>query len=91
MGGSIGGEYGSFDYYKGKVTGGGEVTEKFRFFAAADVESINDYKDPTFGTVYNSEVDKKNIGGNFIYSFSDRHELRLGGNYSDLTSESPSW
>ena len=91
LGGSIGGEYGSFDYYKGQVTGGGEVNEKFRFFAAADVDGIDDYDDPTFGTVYNTGVEKKNIGGNFIYTFSDRHELRLGGNYSDLTSESPSW
>ncbi len=91
LGGSIGGEYGSFDYYKGQIAGGGEVNEKFRFFATADINDIGDYKDPTFGTVYNSGVDKKNIGGNFVYTFSDRHELRLGGNYSDLTGESSSW
>lgn len=91
LGGSIGGEYGSFDHYKAKVTGGGEVNEKFRFFATADIDDIGDYKDPTFGTVYNSGVEKKNFGGNFVYSFSDRHELRLGGNYSNLTSESPNW
>lgn len=91
LGGSIGGEYGSFDYYKTQVTGGGEVNEKFRFFATADINEVDDYKDPTFGTVYNTGVEKKNIGGNFVYSFSDRHELRLGGNYSDLTSESSSW
>ncbi|WP_028317872.1 TonB-dependent receptor plug domain-containing protein [Desulfobulbus elongatus] len=91
LGGSVGGEYGSFDYYKTQVTGGGEVNEKFRFFATADIDDIGDYKDPTFGTVYNSGVEKKNIGGNFVYAFSERHELRLGGNYSDLTSESPSW
>ena len=91
LGGSIGGEYGSFDYYKGQVTAGGEVNDKFRFFAAADIDSIDDYDDPTYGTLYNSEVDKKNFGGNFLYTFNDRHELRLGGNYSDLTSESPEW
>ena len=38
LGGSLGGEYGSFDYYKGQVTAGGEVNEKFRFFAAADID-----------------------------------------------------
>ena len=91
LGGAIGGEVGSFDYYKAKISGGGEVNEQFRFFATADIDNVGDYEDPTFGTVYNSGVEKKNIGGNFIYSFSDRHELRLGGNYSDLTSESPSW
>jgi len=91
LGGSIGGEYGSFDYYKGQITGGGEVNEKFRFFASADINDVGDYDDPTFGTVYNTGVEKKNIGGNFLYTFNDRHELRLGGNYSDLTSESPSW
>lgn len=91
LGGSIGGEYGSFDYYKGQITGGGEVNEKFRFFATADIDDVDDYDDPTFGTVYNTGVNKKNIGGNFLYTFNDRHELRLGGNYSDLTSESPNW
>ena len=91
LGGSLGGEYGSFDYYKGQVTAGGEVNEKFRFFAAADIDSIDDYDDPTYGTLYNSGVDKKNIGGNFLYTFNNRHEVRLGGSYSDLTSESPEW
>lgn len=90
-GGSIGGEYGSFDYARGQVTAGGEVNEQFRFFAAADAESVDDYDDPSHGTVYNTGVDKKNIGGNFLYTINDRHELRLGGNYSDLTSESPEW
>lgn len=91
LGGSVGAEYGSFDYYKGQVTAGGEVNEKFRFFTAADIDSVDDYDDPSYGTVYNTGVDKKNIGGNFLYTINDRHELRLGGNYSDLTSESPAW
>ncbi|MBM9538443.1 TonB-dependent receptor plug domain-containing protein [Desulfobulbus alkaliphilus] len=91
LGGSITGEYGSFDYYKGQVSTGGEVSDTFRFFITASIDEIGDYSDPTFGTVYNSGIERKEIGGNVVYTFSDRHEVRLGGNYSDLYSESPSW
>lgn len=91
LGGSVGGELGSFDYYKTQLTGGGEVNEKFRFFATADINEVDDYDDPKFGTVYNSGVRKKNIGANLVYNFNDNHELRLGGNYSDLYGESPAW
>lgn len=88
---AISGDYGSFDYYNGQVSGGGEVNDIFRFFATASTESIGDYDNPTYGTVYNSEVDKQNIGGNFLYSPNERHELRLGGNFSKLGSASPKW
>ena len=91
LGGAISGDYGSFDYYKGQLSGGGVVNDKFRFFATASTESTGDYDSPNYGTVYNSEVDKGNIGGNLIYSLSDNHEFRLGGNYSKLDGESPSW
>lgn len=91
LGGSIGGEYGSFDYYKGLLSAGGEVNERFRFHATTSTEGIDDYDDPTFGTVYNSGEEKTNVGGNFVYTFSDRHELRLGGNYADLMGEYPDW
>ena len=91
LGGSIGAEYGSFDYLKGMVSAGGEVNEKFRFFASVSADTINDYDDPRFGTVYNTGVDKANIGGNFTYSINEQHEIRLGGNYASLTSETPSW
>ena len=90
-GGSIGAEYGSFDTYKGRVAAGGEVSEHFRFYTLAHVNNTGDYKDPTFGAVSNSSVEKKNVGGNFLYTFNDRHEVRLGGNYADLTSDSPNW
>ena len=91
LGGSIGGEYGSFDYYKGLLSAGGEVNERFRFHATTSTEGIDDYDDPTFGRVYNSGEEKTNVGGNFVYTFSDRHELRLGGNYADLMGEYPDW
>lgn len=91
LGGAIYGDYGSFDYYKGQVSGGGTINDKFRFFATVGKESTGDYDDPTYGTVYNSEVDKQNIGGNLIYTLNENHEFRLGGNYSKLESESPSW
>ncbi len=88
---SIGGDVGSFDYYKGLLSGGGEVNERFRFFAATSYEDMDDYDDPIFGTVYNSGVTKTNFGGNLVFAINDLHELRLGGNYADLTSESPDW
>ena len=91
LGGSLGLEYGSFDFIKGMATAGGEVNDKFRFFASVSADSMGDYDDPTYGTVYNTEVDKANFGGNFIFTPSDNHEFRLGGNYAKLESESPSW
>lgn len=91
LGGSISADYGSFDYYKGQLSGGGAINDKVRFFATVSSESTGDYDDPTYGTVYNSEVDKQNIGGNLVYALNDNHEFRLGGNYAKLESESPSW
>lgn len=91
LGVALTGEVGSFDYYKTQVSGGGEVNDRFRFYATTDISETQDYDDPTYGRVYNSGERRKNIGGNFIYTFSDRHELRLGGNYSDLASESSGW
>ena len=88
---SIGGDVASFDYYKGLLSGGGEVNEQFRFFAATSYEDMDDYDDPIFGTVYNSGTTKTNFGGNLVFTINDLHELRLGGNYADLTSETPDW
>lgn len=88
---SIGGDAGSFKYYKGLLSGGGEVNDRFRFHATASCEDTDDYDDPEFGTVYNSGVTRKNIGGNLMFTLTDCHEFRLGGNYADLTSESSSW
>jgi vitamin B12 transporter len=88
---TFGGEYGSFDYYKGQLSGGGEVNDKFRFFATASYEDADDYDTPEYGTVYNSWVTKKNIGGNFVYAINPNHDLRLGGNYAYNTHGSPAW
>lgn len=88
---TLSGDYGSFDYYKGQVSGGGEVNNRFRFHATASYEDIGDYDDPEFGTVYNSSETKKNFGMNLTYAFTPNHELRLGGNYADLRGEYPSW
>jgi vitamin B12 transporter len=85
------GDYGSFDYYKGQLTGGGEVNDKFQFHATASHEDTGDYDDPEFGTVYNSAETKTNIGLNLTYAVTPSHEFRLGGNYADLTGEFPDW
>ena len=85
------GDYGSFGYYKGHVSGGGEINDQFHFYATASCEEMDDYDDPKFGTVYNSDETKKSFGMNLTYAFKPNHELRLGGNYADLTGEYPSW
>lgn len=84
-------EYGSFDYHKFSVARQGEVNEKLRLHLLGSYEDVGDYTDPAFGNVYNTGVNKKNIGGNVTYAFNDLHQLRMGGNYGDLTSESPDW
>lgn len=88
---TLGVDYGSFNYYNGYVSGGGEVNDRFRFHLTASYDDTDDYDATDVGTVYNSGVTKFNIGGNFVYTFNDRHELRFGGNYADLTSESWAW
>ncbi len=91
LGGSVGGEIGSYDYYQGQASMGGEVNDKVRFFASVSGETMDDYETVDYGTAYNSGVEKLNIGGNLVYTLNDQHEFRLGGNYSNLTSESPDW
>jgi vitamin B12 transporter len=88
---SLGAEYGSFDYIKGLAEAGGEVNDRFRFHAAVSYEDMDDFDDPEFGTVYNSDETKTNFGGNLVWAISPAHELRLGGNYADLTGGYPSW
>lgn len=91
LGGSLGFEYGSFDYFKAIGTLGGEVNDKLRFFATVSGDTVGDYDDPKFGTVYNTGTDKFNFGGNLTYSINDNHEIRVGGNYAHLITESPAW
>ena len=86
---SLDANYGSFDYSKAGVTLEGDVNDKFSAYIHANIEKTGDIDVPTYGTVYNSEVEKKNIGGNLTYAINDEHEIRIGGTYSDLTSESP--
>ncbi|MGQ9669144.1 MAG: TonB-dependent receptor plug domain-containing protein [Desulfosoma sp.] len=88
---TLSGDYGSFNYYKGRVSGEGEVNERFRFHAVTSYEDVDDYDDPKFGTVYNTWETKKNFGMNLSYALTSNHELRLGGNYADLTGGYPSW
>jgi vitamin B12 transporter len=84
-------DYGSFNYAKGQVSGQGEVNEKFSFHATASYEDVDDYDDPEYGTAYNTNETKMNIGMNLTYAFNSKHSLRLGGNYADLTGGYPSW
>lgn len=88
---TLSGDYGSFDYYKGQVSGGGSLGDRFSFHLTTSYEDIDDYEDPKFGTVYNSGVTKANIGGNLVFALDENHEFRLGGNYADLSAESPDW
>ena len=91
LGATLSSDVGSFDYFKTGVTGGGEVNENFRFHLTASYEDVDDYEDPEYGTVFNTGETKKNIGGNFIYTFNHNHEVRVGGNFADNTGEYPAW
>ncbi|MFP4030105.1 MAG: TonB-dependent receptor plug domain-containing protein [Desulfococcaceae bacterium] len=88
---TLGGDVGSFEYYKGQISSQGAVTEQFRYHLAASYEDIGDYDDPEFGTVYNTQETKNNFGGNLAFAPNDSHSFRFGGNYADLTGEYPSW
>ncbi len=87
----VGIDYGSFDYYKGKVSAGGELNERLKFHLATSYEDVGDYKAPDFGKVYNSSETRKEIGGNITYQLLEGHEVRFGGNFADLTGEYPKW
>jgi vitamin B12 transporter len=83
---TISGDVGSFDYQKGLIHSGGKVSDRFKMDLTASYEDIYDH--------YNAEdlallgISKENMGGNFIYSLTEQHEVRLGGNYANLTSNS---
>nr|VFJ55431.1 MAG: vitamin B12 transporter [Candidatus Kentron sp. FW] len=89
--GTLAAEYGSFQYYKASVSGGGEINDRVRFHATVSQEGVDDYEGPEFGTVFNTGETKKNIGGNVVFTLDRNHEIRIGGNYADLTGEFPSW
>lgn len=91
LGGSLGFEYGSFDYFKALGTLGGEVNDNLRFFITASGDKVGDFDTPDYGTTYNSGTDKFNFGGNVTYSFNENHEVRIGGNYAHLVTEIPSY
>ena len=88
---TIGLDYGSFGNHKFGLSAGGEINAKLRLHVSASMDETGDYDAPKYGTVYNTAVSKKNFGGNIVYTLNDRHEFRFGGNFADLSSESPSW
>lgn len=88
---TIKGQYGSFDYYKGQLSGGGEINEQWQFHLTASKEAVDDYDDPTYGTVHSTAESKNYIGGNVTYALNPGHSFRLGGSYGDLTGDYPSW
>ncbi len=88
---TVKGTVGSFDYRKGELSSGGVVNDQIRYHVTASYETVGDYSDPLFGTVYNTSETKKNIGGNITYALDADNEFRFGGNFADLTGEYPSW
>nr|WP_320012545.1 TonB-dependent receptor [uncultured Desulfobulbus sp.] len=91
FGGSVGVEAGSFDYYTAQANVEGRINDKLSIAASISGETEGDYDTVNYGTAYNSGVDRLNIGGNVTYTFNDNHEIRIGGNYSDLEGESVAW
>jgi len=84
-------DYGSFDYYKVTGTSGGEVNDRFRFYLAASHEDFDNYEDRYYGEVYNTDETKTNVGANLTFNLTDTQEIRIGGNYGDLTGGYPKW
>ena len=86
---TISGDVGSFDYQKGLIKSGGKVNDRFKMDLAASYEDIYDhYDDKNSTSLYTSGQSKENIGGNFSYALTEQHEVRLGGNYANLISNS---
>jgi vitamin B12 transporter len=86
---TISGDVGSFDYQKGLIKSGGEISDRFKVDLAASYEDIYDhYDNKGSNSLYTSGISKENIGGNFSYALTEQHEVRLGGNYANLTSNS---
>ncbi len=84
-------EYGSFNFLKTTATSGGTLKNAFSYYMAASYEDRDNYYDPDFGEVYNSDYTAKRIGANLSYFLADNHKVRLGGSYVDLTGGYPSW
>lgn len=84
-------ELGSFSFIRSSASVEGTIAEKVGFFLSGVYQDQQEYQTPRYGTVYNTWDTRKNIGGNFTYFFNDNHDLRLGGNFADISGGSPSW
>jgi vitamin B12 transporter len=86
---TIRGDVGSFDYQKGLIQSGGKVNDRLKMDLAASYEDIYDHYDNQGpNSLYTSGISKENIGGNFSYALTEQHQVRLGGNYANLISNS---
>jgi vitamin B12 transporter len=86
---TISGDVGSFDYQKGLIQSGGKVNDRLKMDLAASYEDIYDhYDNKGSNLLYTSGISKENIGGNFSYALTEQHQVRLGGNYANLISNS---
>jgi len=84
-------EGGSFDYQKELLSGGGRINDKVQFYAAVSHEESDNYKDPTYGELYNTDRTQDNFGGNLTFRLSDNQSLRIGGNIANNDGGYPSW
>ncbi|KIX12990.1 TonB-dependent receptor plug domain-containing protein [Dethiosulfatarculus sandiegensis] len=91
LGGKIRAEFGSFDYLKTGLSGGGEVDDKFKFYLNTSYLSQGDFEVPEYGTVHNTAYRFANFGWNGTYDFTPKQNLRWGGNYSDINGGSSGW
>lgn len=84
-------EIGSFDYRKTSINSSGSLGDQWGMDISAAYTDVDDYEDPDFGTVYNSDGTQKNVGGNITFDPSENHLFRVGFDWADLTGGYPSW
>lgn len=74
---SLGGEIGSWDYWKAMADASGK-RDRFDFHITASRSSQGDYETKNYGKIPNSAYDDESIYARFGYKLFDNHHISLG-------------
>lgn len=75
--GSLGGEAGSFDYWKGGVELSGKK-DRFDYYMTADRSQRGNYRAPGYGTIENSDYKVETLSTRLGYKLFNDHHASLG-------------
>lgn len=74
---SVGGELGSWNYWKAQADINGEAN-RFDYYVAASRSARDDYKTKDYGTINNTDYDDETVSARLGYKLFDDHHVSVG-------------